>query len=297
MQKSTPAWRLIISTLQLDRSQLSAQISAMKGGEWTTAAGRAAIVVYGHIARGISLPIRASTNADSLQTKHPALLWSHYTLGRKSPAEVWGACTRLLAARLLSPAGAPPAAEDASAFATRVLSAASVSACGDILAVAAICKPALQLLMATCRQLSGHSWRPPEASCKIRSALDSLHRLLCEAAASAPESAGSSTRPSAPGSVPGQGARAVLHEATCWTLLAKAQCLGELGVASELGEDMLGLQAADSDTNPDIAFILRHGGCVLAALTAQAAALRGDVLNQQQHFLHRATRATLLVTF
>ncbi len=259
------AWLHGIPTLHLVKSWLSAQFSVVEGVEWTAAAGRAAVIVYGLIARGVSLREHAGANADFLQSKHPALLWSQYTLGRKSPAEIWAACARLLAARLLPHAGARPAAEEASAFAIRVLIAAPVSAHGDALAVAAICKPALQLLMTSCRQLSGHHWWPPEAACKLRTALDGLHRLLCEAAASASESEGTGLRPSVPGSVPGQGARAALHEATCWVLLAKAQCLGELGVASDLGEDMLGLLAADSDTDPDVAFVLRQGGCDLTA--------------------------------
>ena len=255
------AWPHGIPTLQLIEPWLFAQFSVLEGGEWTAAAGRAAIILYNLIARGVSLREHAGANAGFLQTKHPALLWSQYTLGRKSPAEIWAACTRLLAARLLPHAGTRPAAEEASAFATRVLSAAPVSAHGDAVAMAAICKPALQLLMTSCRQLSGHNWRPPEAVCKLRTALDGLHRLLSEAAASASESEGAGLRLSVPGSVPGQGARAALHEATCWTLLAKAQCLGELGVVSELGEDMLGLLAADSETDPDVAFVLRQGGC------------------------------------
>ena len=284
------AWPHGISTLQLIESRLSAQFSVVEGGEWTAAAGRAAIIVYGLIARGVSLREHGGANADFLHTKHPALLWSQYTLGRKSPAEVWGACTRLLATRLLARAGSLPAAEEASAFASRVLSAAPVSAHGDPLAVAAICKPALQLLMTSCRQPFGHNWRPPEAACKIRTALDGLHRLLSEAAASASESEGTGLRPSVPGSVPGQGARAALHEATCWTLLAKAQCLGELGVASDLGEDMLGLLANDTDTDPDVAFLLRQGGCDLTPSCTQrsAAGSPGDVLIQEQHLFSGA---------
>ena len=216
------------------------QFPASAEGEWTAAAGRAAVVLHDLMARGTSVRDHGATRPDVL-AKHTALLWSSYTLGRKSPAELWSACTRLLAARLLAPADTWLAPAHTAEFATLVLRVESAATHGDPVVTAAICKPALQLLLTSCRKLFGHGWRPPEAASELRAALDGLHRRLSEAAASAQDGDAAGLRSVAPGpvpgSVPGQSERAVLHEAICWTLLAKAQCLGELGVASELGED------------------------------------------------------------
>ena len=208
----------------------------------------------------------------STKVQHPALLWSEATLRRRSSVEVWHACTQLLGGRLQTPAGSRPSAAETADFAARVLSASPLMTRSEPSALAATCKPALQLLLASYREGAAYNWRPPESASQLRTSLDDLHRDLSEAAASVSEDDQACWRPlvpgivhSQPGVVPGQTALACIREAVCWTLLAKAQCSDEVGVASELGEDMAALLGPESEVATDVCFVLRREGCVLAA--------------------------------
>ena len=249
--------------------QLSALHAVTSGerAEWSAAAGCAALALHHGALAGHGSAARDSTGGGSAGVKHPALLWSEATLRRRHSTELWHACAQLLAGRLRTSGAWHNSVEDTANFAARVLRAAPFVTRSEPCALAAVCKPALQLLLASYRERAGHSWRPPESTAQLRTSLDGLFRELSEAAASVSEDGQTAWRllrfgnaHSQPGVVPGQTARACVREAMCWTLLAKAQCVGEVGVASELGEDIAALLEPDAKMAPDVCFVLPRDG-------------------------------------
>ena len=247
--------------------------------EWLAAAGCAALVLHQAALAGHGIAARESEGraGGSAEVKHPALMWSETTLRYRSSPEVWHACTQLLAGRLKTSSVWQPSAEGTAGFAARVLRAASFLTHSEAPAVAAVCKPALQLLLASHRERANHNWRPPESAAQLRTTLDDFHQKLSVveaaisgvgAAISDDDQAGWRLAPDRvhlqPGMIPGQSARASIREAMCWTLLAKAQCLGEVGAASALGEDTAALLGPDAEVAPDVCFVLPRAGCVPA---------------------------------